>query len=72
MGRGKGMTGIAARLGVSRQAARKLVARGALPVTVEHGVHIVAARDIRRYLADAEALPAWENEGGACRPHIER
>jgi hypothetical protein len=71
VGKTKGLSAIAAKLGVGRDTARGLVAGCTFPAARRAGVHVVSTKHLEGYRRDRDALPAWENEGGACRQQIE-
>lgn len=59
---------IAAQLGVGKKTGREFLQRGAIPVERIRDVRAVRTKHITDYRHDRQAIPVWENEGGACRP----
>jgi len=68
MPRAKGLAQIAASLGVRRDTARDILRRKAIRSRKNGDIHVVGAKEIQRYRHDREAIPTWENEGGAMFP----
>ena len=66
MKKAKGLAQIAARLGVRPETARDILRRKSIRSRKNGDIHVVGAKDIQRYRHDREAIPTWENEGGAC------
>lgn len=72
MPKAKGLAQIASRLGVRRDTARDILKRKPFPVRRRGETHVVGTKYLDDYRHERQAVPAWENEGGACPPIYER